>query len=649
MSKKKNPLVFFDISIDGDPVEKIVMELFADVVPKTAENFRALCTGEKGIGKSTGKPLHYKGTMFHRIIKGFMAQGGDFSKGNGSMFDFYIYAQICKEQPLIGLQALVEKVFMEGSLLVYISSADENFKLGHDGPGFLSMANSGVNTNGSQFFITFKRQPHLDGCKLGWLKVSLSQVVKGLDIVKKIEQVGTADGKTAQPSESDTSLSDSSSSSDGRRRKRKSGKRDKRESGRKRKDAQRMKKRTRHHQRSRRKSKWSSDSSSDSESESASGSSSSGDERAGRRGSARKKASVVIVCIEIDTESMDSAYWQVGLQCLERIASIIGHFVIGIRKELQATESNRKGRENLRKKSLTLPSGEVAVKEQQRNHELKTAEDTLSHEEGELSLKTDKLQNNGHGTEAKSGKTVDRHSYSDDTSKSRSMNPSPKRRSNNRSRGSPSLSPKRIVRNDGSSPKKTNDQSAGHKAPDPSASNRGRDLSRSPAPDGAPKRIRKGRGFTERYAFARRYRSPERSPPRSFQYGGRNIERNRDRYNYRRTRSRSISRSPEGYRGRYRNRSKSRSPIRSPSPRDKRPSISEGLKSRLGPKIEEGRSPIKRRFRSRSRSSSRSFSSHSKSPEISPAKNRNRIPSASPSKSASSSPSGQRGLVSYAD
>ncbi|KAJ0110393.1 hypothetical protein Patl1_03283 [Pistacia atlantica] len=717
MSKKKNPLVFFDISIDGDPVEKIVMELFADVVPKTAENFRALCTGEKGIGKSTGKPLHYKGTMFHRIIKGFMAQGGDFSKGNGSMFDFYIYAQICKEQPLIGLQALVEKVFMEGSLLVYISSADENFKLGHDGPGFLSMANSGVNTNGSQFFITFKRQPHLDG-----KHVVFGKVVKGLDIVKKIEQVGTADGKTAQrvkiidcgefseskiqdgkekaekkksrkisssedssdgedaerrkkslkerrkkrkrrysssdsyssdsdsdsyssksdspsASESDTSLSDSSSSSDGRRRKRKSGKRDKRESGRKRKDAQRMKKRTRHHQRSRRKSKWSSDSSSDSESESASGSSSSGDERAGRRGSARKKASVVIVCIEIDTESMDSAYWQVGLQCLERIASIIGHFVIGIRKELQATESNRKGRENLRKKSLTLPSGEVAVKEQQRNHELKTAEDTLSHEEGELSLKTDKLQNNGHGTEAKSGKTVDRHSYSDDTSKSRSMNPSPKRRSNNRSRGSPSLSPKRIVRNDGSSPKKTNDQSAGHKAPDPSASNRGRDLSRSPASDGAPKRIRKGRGFTER-TLLRRYRSPERSPPRSFQYGGRNIERNRDRYSSHRSYSehsprryyrspqrgrspprfplsliiqlqenpsRSISRSPEGYRGRYRNRSKSRSPIRSPSPRDKRPSISEGLKSRLGPKIEEGRSPIKRRFRSRSRSSPGAF------------------------------------------
>ncbi|KAK8352271.1 hypothetical protein V6Z11_A05G084000 [Gossypium hirsutum] len=135
MSKKKNPMVFFDISIGGDLVERIIIELFADVVPKTAENFRALCTGEKGIGKSTGKPLHYKGAFFHRIIKGFMAQGGDFSKGNGT-----------------GGESIYGGKF-----------ADENFKLTHDGPGILSMANSGPNTNGSQFFITFKRQPHLDG------------------------------------------------------------------------------------------------------------------------------------------------------------------------------------------------------------------------------------------------------------------------------------------------------------------------------------------------------------------------------------------------------------------------------------------------------------------------------------------------------
>ncbi|RVW54086.1 Peptidyl-prolyl cis-trans isomerase CYP95 [Vitis vinifera] len=83
MTKKKNPLVYLDVSIDGDPIERMVFELFSDVAPKTAENFRALCTGEKGIGPKTGKPLHYKGSFFHRIIKGSMVQGGDFLRRDG--------------------------------------------------------------------------------------------------------------------------------------------------------------------------------------------------------------------------------------------------------------------------------------------------------------------------------------------------------------------------------------------------------------------------------------------------------------------------------------------------------------------------------------------------------------------------------------
>ncbi|KAH9729634.1 peptidyl-prolyl cis-trans isomerase CYP63 [Citrus sinensis] len=591
MSEKKNPLVFLDVSIDGDPVEKIVIELFADVVPKTAENFRALCTGEKGIGKSTGKPLHYKGTMFHRIIKGFMIQ-------------------TCKEQPLIGLQALVEKVYMEGNLLV-----DENFKLDHNGPGILSMANSGANTNGSQFFITFRRQHHLDG-----KHVVFGKVVKGLNIVKKIEQVGTGDGKPAQPvkiidcgefseskiqdgkekeSDSDTdsesSPSESSSSGDRRRRKRKPVKRGKRERGRKKKDGHREKRRSQRDKRSSR-------SSSDSESLSSSGSSA--DERT-----------------------------DVG------------------------------------KKSLTPPSGKRTVMEQQSNHDLKKTDDNSSHEEGELLLKNDKLQNNGHGTEAKSNRTANQHPYSDNSSKSRSLTPSPKRRSSNRSRSSPSMSPKRILGNDGRSPpKKLGDQSPARRVSEPSASNRSRGLSRSPSPDGTPKRVRKGRGFTERYSFARRYRTPERSPPRYYRYGGRNIhERTQNRYSSQRgysdrsprrhyrspprgrsppryqrrsRRSRSISRSPDGYRGRYGDDSQSRSS----SPRDKRPTISEGLKCRLGPKIDEEHSPAKRRYRSRSRSRSLD-SSHSKSPEASPPKNHGKTSSASPSRSRSSSPSGQRGIT----
>ncbi|XP_020882109.1 peptidyl-prolyl cis-trans isomerase CYP63 isoform X2 [Arabidopsis lyrata subsp. lyrata] len=166
MSKKKNPNVFLDVSIGGDPVQRIVIELFADVVPKTAENFRALCTGEAGVGKTTRKPLHFKGSSFHRVIKGFMAQGGDFSNGNGT-----------------GGESIYGGKF-----------SDENFRLDHDGAGILSMANCGPNTNGSQFFILFKRQPHLDG-----KHVVFGKVVEGMAVIKNMELVGTSDGKPTSP------------------------------------------------------------------------------------------------------------------------------------------------------------------------------------------------------------------------------------------------------------------------------------------------------------------------------------------------------------------------------------------------------------------------------------------------------------------
>ena len=125
--------VFFDITVGGQSAGRIEIELYNDA-PNTAENFRALCTGEKGVGKS-GKALHYKGCAFHRIIPGFMAQGGDFTKFNGT-----------------GGESIYGEKF-----------ADENFNRKHTGPGILSMANAGPNTNGSQFFLCFDAFPHLDG------------------------------------------------------------------------------------------------------------------------------------------------------------------------------------------------------------------------------------------------------------------------------------------------------------------------------------------------------------------------------------------------------------------------------------------------------------------------------------------------------
>ncbi|PCH36779.1 hypothetical protein WOLCODRAFT_140583 [Wolfiporia cocos MD-104 SS10] len=153
-------IMYFDVTIGGKPAGRIVMQLYDDIVPKTAENFRALCTGERGEGKS-GKPLWYKGCTFHRVIKGFMIQGGDFTAGNGT-----------------GGESIYGEKF-----------EDENFEAKHSKRFLLSMANAGPGTNGSQFFITCNSTPHLDG-----KHVVFGEVIRGKSVVRAIENTPTSSG-----------------------------------------------------------------------------------------------------------------------------------------------------------------------------------------------------------------------------------------------------------------------------------------------------------------------------------------------------------------------------------------------------------------------------------------------------------------------
>ncbi|WOL19011.1 peptidyl-prolyl cis-trans isomerase CYP19-4-like [Canna indica] len=160
LQKEITSKVFFDVEISGQPAGRIIMGLYGKIVPKTAENFRALCTGEKGISQD-GFPLTYKGSPFHRIIPKYVIQGGDFILHNGSAADS-IYGGLFD---------------------------DESFKVHHSKPGILSMANVGPNTNGCQFFIITAPARKLDG-----RFVAFGKVIKGMDVVYKVEAQGQPSG-----------------------------------------------------------------------------------------------------------------------------------------------------------------------------------------------------------------------------------------------------------------------------------------------------------------------------------------------------------------------------------------------------------------------------------------------------------------------
>eukprot|EP00920_Eleutheroschizon_duboscqi_P032712 GHVT01078852.1.p1 GENE.GHVT01078852.1~~GHVT01078852.1.p1 ORF type:complete len:314 (-),score=41.27 GHVT01078852.1:442-1383(-) len=156
---RRNPRVYMDVAIGTKAGGRIVFELFSDVTPKTAENFRALCTGERATSRTTGTRLHYLGCKFFRVVPGFMAQAGDIQSNNGD-----------------GGESIYGKSFQ-----------DESFTRRHAQAGVLSMANVGRNTNGSQFFITLRKCPQLDG-----KHVAFGQLVEGMEILRAIEKIPTA-------------------------------------------------------------------------------------------------------------------------------------------------------------------------------------------------------------------------------------------------------------------------------------------------------------------------------------------------------------------------------------------------------------------------------------------------------------------------
>lgn len=159
----KNPKVFFDITIGGKDAGTITMELFADITPRTAENFRALCTGSSGVGKVFKKPLHLKGTPFHRIVPSYMIQGGDIVNHNGT----------------------------GGECIWGARFADENFVRKHIGAGIMSMVNKGTNTGASQFMFAGATTKWLDG-----KNVVFGQVIEGFDVLKAMEAEGSISGRT---------------------------------------------------------------------------------------------------------------------------------------------------------------------------------------------------------------------------------------------------------------------------------------------------------------------------------------------------------------------------------------------------------------------------------------------------------------------
>ncbi|KAL6880648.1 hypothetical protein ACP4OV_012213 [Aristida adscensionis] len=656
MPKVKNPHVFMDISIGGRSAERITFELFANVVPKTAENFRALCTGEKGLGASTQKPLYYKGTNFHRIVEGFVAQGGDFSRGDGR-----------------GGESIYGGKF-----------PDENFRLMHDQPGLLSMANSGVDTNGSQFFITFKPLPHLNG-----KHVVFGKVVSGLALLKKLESVGTKSGTPTCPvkivdcgevssintqdqlqgeKEKKPRRTNDNSDDEGRVKTKRPPSDDKRRKKRKHYSSDSYSSDTSDSQ------SYSSNSGSESESHSSSSldtSSSSDHRRKRRKGSKKDKRK------SVKRKSSHKKSKRKSSRTKRRSKRSYGSSSDDSRSSetsSSSSDSESTGRRTRRPSRKGKENTKTANLEQSR-----TFEDV---DKGKQTVTVDNRSHDGSKSSNKDGNGADGRSGNQNSEDRNDPGAS--------SMINPALADVDLTKpgerdgNVGAATVEAGMSRAGTErnpsTNEPVATN-GKDSAAGHADNGQPQRIRKGRGFTQEYAYARRYRtpSPERPPVRPRYDGGR-VDRwnNFNRYGrngpysrrspVRRYHGSPRASSPSRYPRRDRSRSRSRSPVRRydrggyrrPSPRHSRSpgrlrrDVSDRPRSGRGGgggggggPDPRGNSPPVNRGRSRSRSKSRD-PSRSKSPDAAPAKrgsskyNRRRS-----SSSRSSSPDANKGLVSY--
>uniref|UniRef100_A0A803MJT1 peptidylprolyl isomerase n=1 Tax=Chenopodium quinoa TaxID=63459 RepID=A0A803MJT1_CHEQI len=701
-------------------------KLFTDAAPKTAENFRVLCTGEKGVGPKLRKPLHYKGTFFHRIVKGFMAQGGDLLRKEGSA----------------------------GESIYGDRFPDESPKLKHDEAGLLSMSIADRDVRGSIFSLLFKANQNLDR-----KNIVFGKLVHGHEVLKKIEDAGDEDGspavtvkvcnsgelsksekkklgkKLGKEAGSDayshetrrkgkhkkslrdrrkkrrkyyTSESDdvSSSSDDRRKKRKKSSKRDKYKRG-KRRDRRRDKKRKRHDKRSKRKSRRASDSLSDTDSESIEESSE--DEGNGKDFNQKHKDD-----LQKNAEDHPPVVENASIVNNHKRSEESDKFDEELRSKTENGEQRsngydkdaRSGRnedrqpdvveDHLGKSRSTINSSYIsslyayrfllspppavqksrsvsrspvrsASRSPGRSLSRSPARSLSKTPASSLSRSPPRIRPRrnasvspvtspprrspsgsyrGGSSQKSIGRSpgrVGRRSSPSPVRSRRSVSPvRSSHRSLSRSSGrapsrrvasrSPVRSPRRSYR-------RSYSRSPGRRSPPI----RHRSISRSASPDGSPKRIRRGRGFSDRFSYARKYRTP--SPDR-YRFGGRDRYPSYRRYSdrsprrfrsprrspirYRRRRSRtrspSVSRSPP-YRRRY-----TRSPIRSRSPSDP-------PRYRASPRAEKRLSSS----RSRSRSASASGSSKGSPPPKRASKDR------SQSRSSSGSPPGKKGLVSYGD